>query len=89
MTKRTLCNFLCWLGSLGEKVVISVENNKDCMICTDMSEFVICWKKSKNKIKKKNRPTHETERSLSLTIKKKHPHPSISPSCATKQKSQS
>lgn len=25
MTKGTLCNFLCWLGSLGENVVISVE----------------------------------------------------------------
>lgn len=24
----TLCNFLCWLGSLGEKVVISVKNKK-------------------------------------------------------------
>lgn len=23
--ERTLCNFLCWLGSLGEKVVISVK----------------------------------------------------------------
>lgn len=78
--ERTLCNFLCWLGGLGEKVVISVENKKDCMICTDMSEFVICLKKRKrkSKMKKKNRPTHETERSLSLTRKKKHPHPSIS-----------
>lgn len=38
MIKRTRCNFLCWLGSLGENVVISVEK-KDCMICTDMSEF--------------------------------------------------
>lgn len=47
MTKRTLCNFLCWLGGLGEKVVISVKNKKDCMICTDMSEFVICWKRRK------------------------------------------
>lgn len=27
--ERTLCNFLCWLGSLGEKVVISVKNKKD------------------------------------------------------------
>lgn len=45
--ERTLCNFLCWLGSLGEKVVISVKNKKDCMICMDMSEFVICWKRRK------------------------------------------
>lgn len=28
MTKRTWCNFLCWLGSLGEKVVISVKNKR-------------------------------------------------------------
>lgn len=25
MMKRTRCNFLCWLGSLGEKVVMSMK----------------------------------------------------------------
>lgn len=38
MIKRTRCNFLCWLGSLGENVLMVCEK-KDCMICTDMSEF--------------------------------------------------
>lgn len=28
MIKRTWCNFLCWLGSLGENVVMFVKNKR-------------------------------------------------------------
>lgn len=73
MTKRTLCNFLCSLGSLGENVVISVKNKKDCMICTDMSEFVICLKKRKRKtkMKKNSRQTHADRKKFIFDNKEK------------------
>lgn len=28
MMKRIRCNFLCWLGNLGERVVMSVKNER-------------------------------------------------------------
>lgn len=84
MTKRTLCNFLCWVGSLGGKVVMSVKNERLYDMYGYERVFLICWKKRKRKtiMKRKNRPTHETVTKSSIITK--NPHSSIS--LATKQK---
>lgn len=62
--ERTLCNFLCWIGSLGEKVVISVMKKKDCMICTDMSEFC-------NMLEEKEKENQNEEKESTNTCRQK------------------
>lgn len=58
--------------------MISVKNKKDCMICTDMSEFCNMLEeeeqkqnKRKSKMKKKNRPTHADRKKFILDNKEK------------------
>lgn len=45
MTKRTRCNFLCWLGRLGERVVMSVKKKRLYDMYGYERVFLICWKK--------------------------------------------
>lgn len=45
MTKGTRCNFLCWLGSLGENVVMSVKKKRLYDMYGYERVFLICWRK--------------------------------------------